>query len=249
MQGMVKKMHRTPKYVQVYNQILLMIKRAQFAPGSKLPSEEQLTTDFNVSRVTLRTALSLLKEDGVITSIHGQGHFVNLSETQKNDQGIRALGCPILDSLTIPIEQITKKDAYYFKNPSSVFTDKLFEVKDISYFTLNVWYKMDKLNVANIFSILLPEIIEAFGLDLDNSEQIIQFLETDIYHEVANSKLTITISSRKPDSFRREFAEDETLVLMTENLYAKNGKVLAQNKYYIAESFFRTSLVRYQSHH
>ncbi|MGJ0707415.1 GntR family transcriptional regulator, partial [Enterococcus avium] len=74
-------------------------------------------------------------------------------------------------------------------------------------------------------------------------------LEKDIYREVANSKLTISISSRKPDSFRRNFAENEKLVLMTEDLYATNGKVLAQNKYYIAESFFRTSLVRYQTNH
>lgn len=243
------KMHRTPKYVQVYNQILSMIKRSQFAPGSKLPSEEKLTNDFNVSRVTLRTALSLLKEDGVISSIHGQGHFVNFSETQKNDQGIRSLSCPILDSLTIPIEQVSQKEAYYFKNPSSVFTDKLFEVKDISYFTLNVWYKIDDLNIANIFSILLPELIEKFGLNLEDKDQIIRFLENDIYHEVANSKLTISISSRKPDSFRREFAKGDKLVLMTEDLYSTNGKVLAQNKYYIAESFFRTSLVRYQANH
>lgn len=243
------KMHRTPKYVQVYNQILSMIKRSQFAPGSKLPSEEKLTNDFNVSRVTLRTALSLLKEDGVISSIHGQGHFVNFSETQKNDQGIRSLSCPILDSLTIPIEQVSQKEAYYFKNPSSVFTDKLFEVKDISYFTLNVWYKIDDLNIANIFSILLPEVIEKFGLNLEDKDQIIRFLENDIYHEVANSKLTISISSRKPDSFRREFAKGDKLVLMTEDLYSTNGKVLAQNKYYIAESFFRTSLVRYQANH
>ena len=243
-------MHRTPKYVQVYNQILLMIKRSQFAPGSKLPSEEKLTNDFNVSRVTLRTALSLLKEDGVISSVHGQGHFVNLSETQKSDQGIRSLGCPILDSLTVPIEQISQKDAYYFKNPSSVFTDKLFEVKDISYFTLNVWYQMDdELSIANIFSILLPETVEKFNLDLEDKQQIIQFLEKDIYHEVANSKLTISISSRKPDSFRRNFAEGEKLVLMTEDLYSTNGKILAQNKYYIAEGFFRTSLVRYQTNH
>lgn len=246
---MVMKMHRTPKYVQVYNQILSMIKRSQFAPGSKLPSEEKLTNDFNVSRVTLRTALSLLKEDGVISSIHGQGHFVNFSETQKNDQGIRSLSCPILDSLTIPIEQVSQKEAYYFKNPSSVFTDKLFEVKDISYFTLNVWYKIDDLNIANIFSILLPEVIEKFGLNLEDKDQIIRFLENDIYHEVANSKLTISISSRKPDSFRREFAKGDKLVLMTEDLYSTNGKVLAQNKYYIAESFFRTSLVRYQANH
>ena len=60
-----------------------MIKQGQLAPGAKLPSEEVLTTEFEVSRVTLRTALSLLKEDGFIRSIHGQGHFVEASESQK----------------------------------------------------------------------------------------------------------------------------------------------------------------------
>ncbi|PQG42269.1 GntR family transcriptional regulator [Enterococcus faecium] len=242
-------MHRTPKYVQVYNQILLMIKRSQFLPGSKLPSEEKLTSDFNVSRVTLRTALSLLKEDGIITSIHGQGHFVNFTHAQKSKQGLRSLSCPLLESLTVPIEQISKKDAYYFKNPSSIFTDKLFEVKDISYFTLNVWYVLGNSNIANIFSILLPGTIEKFNLNLEDKNQIIQFLEKDIYEDVSNSKLTITISSRNPDSFRRGFAEGEKLVLMTEDLYSNTGKVLAQNKYYIAESFFRTSLVRYRDIH
>lgn len=73
-------MHRSPKYVQIYNQILKMIKQGQLAPGSKLPSEEVLTNEFEVSRVTLRTALSLLKEDGLIRSIHGQGHFVEAGE-------------------------------------------------------------------------------------------------------------------------------------------------------------------------
>ncbi len=29
-------MHHSPKYVQVYNQILKMIKQMQFPPGSKL---------------------------------------------------------------------------------------------------------------------------------------------------------------------------------------------------------------------
>ncbi len=88
-------------------------------------------------------------------------------------------------------------------------------MKDISYFTLNVWYVLGNSNIANIFSILLPETIEKFNLNLEDKNQIIQFLEKDIYEDVSNSKLTITISSRNPDSFRRGFAEGEKLVLMT----------------------------------
>lgn len=239
-------MHHTPKYVQIYNQIMLMIKRSQFPPGSKLPSEEKLTQDFGISRVTLRTALSLLKEDGKIQSIHGQGHFVSPDTSEENYKGISNFSCPIMESLNIPLDQITEKDAYYYKNPSSVFTDKLFQVQDLSYLTLNIWYKSYEQNVANIFSIILPETVRQFGFDLEDKEQIIHFLETEIYQEALSSRITVTISSRDVNSFRRRFPKDQKLVLLTEDLYSNDGKLLAQNKYYIPETFFRTSLMRYR---
>jgi len=240
-------MHHTPKYVQIYNQMMTMIKRSQFPPGSKLPSEEKLTQVFGISRVTLRTALSLLKEDGMIHSIHGQGHFVSADTSGENHRGLGSFSCPIMESLNLPLEQITGKDAYYYKNPSSAFTDKLFQVQDLSYLTLNVWYESNEQNVANIFSIILPETVRQFGLDLENKEQIIRFLEKDIYQKALNSHLTITISSRDVESFRRKFPKDQKLVLLTEDLYSNDGKLLAQNKHYIPEAFFRTSLIRYRS--
>ncbi len=240
-------MHRTPKYVQVYNQLLLMIKQSQFPPGSKLPSEGKLTKDFNVSRVTLRTALSLLKEDGVISSIHGQGHFVVPAEEKTGVQGLGVLRCPVFDSLTISQDQVTQKDVYYHKNPSSISTDKLFEVEDVSYYTVNVWYKVDQEYVANNFSILLPETIKKFELDLEDEEQVIRFYEEGLYQNIANSRITISISSRSPDSFRRNFPEADKLVLITEDLFAANGKIIVQNKTYIPETYFRTSLIRYKT--
>ncbi|MCZ3394540.1 GntR family transcriptional regulator, partial [Enterococcus faecium] len=54
-------MHQPAKYVKVYNKILKMIEQGQLISGEKIPSEEILTKEFDVSRVTLRTALSLLK--------------------------------------------------------------------------------------------------------------------------------------------------------------------------------------------
>ena len=53
-----------PKYVQIYNKILNKIENAEYS--HKIPSENQLTQDFNCSRVTIRSALALLKEDKVI---------------------------------------------------------------------------------------------------------------------------------------------------------------------------------------
>ncbi len=46
------------------------------APGSLLPSESELSAEFAASRVTIRRALELLRDDGLIAARQGFGWFV-----------------------------------------------------------------------------------------------------------------------------------------------------------------------------
>ncbi|MFT8412488.1 MAG: GntR family transcriptional regulator [Schleiferilactobacillus perolens] len=238
-------MHRSPKYVQVYNSILAMIHRAQFPTGAKLPAEEVLADEFSVSRVTLRTALSLLREDGVITSIHGQGHFVTNTAESPND-GLEFFGSPLYSSIT---EKISTKMSYFHENSPSEFTDQLFNTPHQPYYTLNIWYQNDKGNIANNLAIVDPNTILHYGVDLNDPEQIIDFLENTIYSEGGSSKLTVTVSDRPTSTFQYPFANNtkEPLMLLTEDVFATNGDRLTQNKYYIPIHYFRASLMRYPS--
>lgn len=234
-------MHRSPKYVQIYNQMLQMIKNSQFPAGAKLPSEEVLTAEFGVSRVTLRTALSLLKEDGVIKSIHGQGHFV-LPSNSDEKSGIERLKTPIYDSLTMPIDA---RETYCHLNPASEFTDQLFGTTQVPYYTLKIWYQSAGQNVANEFTIMMPETIERLGVDVDDHDNVVATLEHTLYEKAANAELVITVSERQPSTFKRTFGAKGELMLMTEDVFALTGEQLAQNKFYIPEAYFRTSLMRY----
>ncbi len=65
-----------PKYAQVVAEIKSRIERGQYPPGSLLPSEHQLVTDFGVSRPTIVKALSALRQDGWIDTQQGKGSFV-----------------------------------------------------------------------------------------------------------------------------------------------------------------------------
>ncbi len=49
---------------------------AEMAPGSLLPSESEMSTEFEASRVTIRRALELMRDDGVIDARQGFGWFV-----------------------------------------------------------------------------------------------------------------------------------------------------------------------------
>ena len=77
---------RRPLGVQVYAAIREQIRRGEYNPGARLPSETALAELYGVSRVTVREALRLLQRELLIQSVHGRGHYVldtsKLVETQ-----------------------------------------------------------------------------------------------------------------------------------------------------------------------
>ena len=69
------------KHVKIYNELYELIQNGTYEPGSQLPSETTLSATMNVSRMTLRKALTLLREDGLIKDVQGVGHFVREPKT------------------------------------------------------------------------------------------------------------------------------------------------------------------------
>ena len=66
----------SPLYQQIADQIKYQIISNQLAENEKLPCEMQLCEMFNVSRITIRKALSILSENGYLISQRGLGTFV-----------------------------------------------------------------------------------------------------------------------------------------------------------------------------
>ena len=68
---------RAPSLADVLAQRLQQeIEQGHFAPGEKLPSEQQLALSYGVSRPIVREAIGRLKHDGLVTSRQGSGAFV-----------------------------------------------------------------------------------------------------------------------------------------------------------------------------
>ena len=61
---------------ETFEQMLAMISEKNWKPGDKIPSENDLTQMFNVSRVTVREALKKLISYGIVESRHGSGTFI-----------------------------------------------------------------------------------------------------------------------------------------------------------------------------
>lgn len=74
----------TPMYVQIQERLLALIHSGKLRPGDSLPSEEQLSRTFGVSRMTSRQALQTLRHQGFASRSKGQGTFVSQPRVEKD---------------------------------------------------------------------------------------------------------------------------------------------------------------------
>jgi GntR family transcriptional regulator, transcriptional repressor for pyruvate dehydrogenase complex len=73
---MVNPIERKKVSEQVFDQLKTMIKENEYPPNTKLPSENELSKMFGVSRAPIREALSVLAASGLIESRQGGGSWV-----------------------------------------------------------------------------------------------------------------------------------------------------------------------------
>lgn len=65
-----------PLYEQLTKLLRQQIANGEFGPDEKLPSEKQLSENYQVSRITAKQALLLLESEGLIYRVQGSGSFV-----------------------------------------------------------------------------------------------------------------------------------------------------------------------------
>jgi DNA-binding GntR family transcriptional regulator len=67
---------REPAYLLIANQIAEQIGAGFYRPGDQLPTEAQLRAHYGVSPMTVRRAISILLERGLVSTTQGKGTFV-----------------------------------------------------------------------------------------------------------------------------------------------------------------------------
>lgn len=81
----IDKNSSVPLYLQLANIIENKIKSGIFALDSQLPTELELVKSFDISRITVREAISKLKKQGLVVTKRGRGNFVADSHVLDRD--------------------------------------------------------------------------------------------------------------------------------------------------------------------
>jgi GntR family histidine utilization transcriptional repressor len=106
----------SPRYLQIKNHLLDAIHSGRYAVHHKIPAEEQLARDFNVSRMTANKAIRDLVQEGYLIRQAGLGTFVTdrksespLAEINNIAEEVRSRGHQYSNSVIL-CEEVSADD-------------------------------------------------------------------------------------------------------------------------------------------
>lgn len=68
--------YQSPAYLQMRELIRAKIEEGVYAPGSAIPSENELAAAYSVNRLTVRNAVDILVREGLLRRVAGKGVYV-----------------------------------------------------------------------------------------------------------------------------------------------------------------------------
>jgi len=226
---------KKPLYVEIYEKLFQFIEERNFHEGDRLPGENSLALELGVSRTTLRQALVLMTEDGVIHRIHGKGNFIaNLAP--RNLVGLENITNPVKAFATVPIDEINIDIRF---EAASEYVMKLFGYeKSKVVMASDRWYKSGPHLIACCFAFSDLDVISSHNIDIQDAQIVKIFLEKQIYELSSVSLNHINITNRKEFSNINIKMDSNVLILLSETLYSSENKILTHNKYYFDPLYF-----------
>ncbi|RIA08571.1 substrate-binding family protein [Flavobacteriaceae bacterium MAR_2010_72] len=126
----------TPKYQQLVNAVLNAIKQGVFKKGDVLPSINELSFEYEISRVTIEKGYNKLRKIGILEAFHGKGYFIantDISQDLKIFLMFNKLSAHkkiIYDSFVDTLGEKAAIDFYIYNNDYALFKKLLNKQKN-----------------------------------------------------------------------------------------------------------------------
>ncbi len=169
-----------PVYYQIKETIKNWIIDREYNPGDKIPSENQLSKMFDVSRLTVRQAITQLVYEGFLISKQGQGSFVIDDEKLIDSFSLEFTG--FMDDLFYHISKTTTKSAEIKKIQVPKFVRDKLEIDENIEEIIQI--KRVRLKSGKCFANTINYIPIEIGVQISKKElfkkPLLQIMEQDL---------------------------------------------------------------------
>ena len=223
------KNNNKPSYLPIYDLLHDDIVKGVYPSGSLFPSENVLSEKYNVSRNTLRQALAILHQDGLIHKQQGKGTVVIYSgESAKKNKYYNYVREDALEEITdISID-------YNYGLPTHIAKRKLQMEEGKEVLASNNVYKNGSGPVGQVFLQIPVEILEEERVPADSETALTYFMDSAIYKLAASAEVSVQLMEADEQVVPYLNVEPGTVLLHMEQLLKdKMQRPVARIKYYL----------------
>ena len=225
---MINKYSNVPLYSQLKNLIIDKIDNGEYYPESKIPSEQELCEIYEISRPTVRQAISELTNSGYLYKEKGKGTFVSKPKSAIDVKSYTGFTDSILDNEVpgerniVSMETVTNKD---YRKLSDIFSISYTQTMDFSQivFVTSLENETYSYNTSYIPLSLFPNIIE----DVKNKKQSFDILrgKYPLIPVKAKSSLEVIYTDPNEAQYLR-VQPGQPLIKISNIVYSKSGQVV-----------------------
>ncbi|MDO4600209.1 MAG: GntR family transcriptional regulator [[Ruminococcus] gnavus] len=217
-----------PAYLDVYNSLYTDIITGIYPPGEHLPGETTLAETYGVSRNTLRQALAILNEDGMIIKSQGKGTVVAPQTPQKSDEKI--------PNPMLALSRHTVTDtvlSYNYGAPTDIARDKLLLSSSDIVLACNCVFKSQEMVLGYSFTQVPMLFFNKLDLATSDSDSIKEVILDRLFQY--SDHIDMTFKLIYANDMEIEFLNVPlmTPLILTEAMhYTSNNEPFARNKFY-----------------
>jgi GntR family transcriptional regulator len=232
---------KTPAHIPIYNMLYSDIINGLYKNGSLLPSESALTEKYGVSRHTLRLALVILNEDGLIKKSQGKGTVVTCGG-KLEPASDRHIYNPILQCAK---EEINAIDISYNYGPPTEIAQRRLGIKatEIVMASNNV-YSINGKPVGHAFIQIPVKHINDITFNIHSKEEVSNLINNTIFElaETAKMMVRLVYAEENITTFL-QIQPGEPIIYIEEILFNARAEGLARCKFYFLPDKYEISII------
>lgn len=227
-------------YQQLADFIQGIIETNEYNFGAKIPSEREFSEIFKISRMTVRKAIDLLIEKGLLVRIQGKGTFVSKPKIDSPIDTIQSMKSFIQESGLIPSNKVLIAQ----KEKAGIKYSKIFHINpDDDIFLLF------RLRLGNGEPIALEYTYIPYQL-IPNIESY-DFEQCSLYELYEEQGISFASDCQhleivkvcSPQSTLLKLAEDSAVFMLLDTVTDTTGQVIEYTRSYVGENTFTFSSI------
>lgn len=218
-----------PLYEQLAETLRDKMYAGEYTFGDSLPSERAMAAEFGISHLTVRKALSLLEEEGLIVRIQGKGTFVKTPRLSVDMQAVGSFSSILSGHNT----NVTSKVLYSEVRPARTKYARIFGVGEESRV-----YVCEKLKSSNGVPLAIEQTVVPLEYVPDVADY--DYSVYSLYDVYRNNNIRITredqyleiVKVYNPIASILGKEDGDTVFLLSSDAYDDCGRIVERTRMY-----------------